>query len=108
MAQTLEHGQLLDLEQILEVLRSNRAELEAMGVLHVAVFGSLARGDHNADSDIDLVVDIDRTRRITGYALCGIELHLEKLFGRKVDLVTEPVSRKNLQAEIDRDRVRAF
>ena len=43
---------------ILDRLRAHEAQLRARGVLHVAVFGSVARDDDRPDSDVDLLVDL--------------------------------------------------
>jgi predicted nucleotidyltransferase len=43
----------------LEVLRRSEALLRARGVTHAALFGSVARGDNRADSDIDIMIEID-------------------------------------------------
>ena len=46
------------LNSALQTLREHRRELGVLGVNHVAVFGSVARGEARADSDIDLLVDL--------------------------------------------------
>jgi Nucleotidyltransferase domain len=49
------------LGDVLETLRANRAMLCELGVTYAAVFGSLARGDGRPDSDVDILVELDRT-----------------------------------------------
>lgn len=51
------------------------------------IFGSCANGEENSRSDVDFLVDYDRTYRLTMLTLGGIISNLEKLFGRKIDLV---------------------
>ena len=53
----------------------------------IAVFGSRARGDHKRGSDIDFLVRFKKTKGLL--ELLSIELKLEKIFGKKVDIVTE-------------------
>ena len=43
----------------LDILRANEAELRRRGVLHAALFGSVARGEARADSDLDVMIEID-------------------------------------------------
>lgn len=51
------------------------------------LFGSCSRGEENANSDIDILVDYDKSRPISLLKVCGIMIGLEDLLGRKVDLV---------------------
>lgn len=95
-------------EEVIAELRRLRPELERRGVTHVSLFGSLARSENTEASDIDIAVVLRRGARVSGYDFEGIELFLDEQLGRKVDLVSEPTQRSYLQAEIDRDRVRAY
>ena len=53
---------------------------------NVRVFGSVARGDANADSDIDLLVSVLPNSKL-GFELYGLPVLVEKLTGRKVDML---------------------
>ena len=48
----------MDIDQIIALLRSNRGQLDARGVKHLALFGSRAHGDASANSDLDILLDI--------------------------------------------------
>ena len=78
-------------EQVLQVARAH-------GATHVSVFGSFARGESGADSDLDLLVDLDPGRSLLD--LIAIEQDLEDLLGRPVDALT----RRGLSPYL-RDRV---
>ncbi|NOT00089.1 MAG: nucleotidyltransferase family protein [Phycisphaerales bacterium] len=67
-------------EQVLAIAREH-------GATRVRVFGSVARGDATEDSDVDLLVDLDRGRGLLD--VCGITADLRELLGRRVDVVTE-------------------
>ncbi|MGH7749116.1 MAG: nucleotidyltransferase family protein [Candidatus Dormibacteria bacterium] len=56
---------------------------------HAAVFGSVARGDAIASSDIDVLVELDPAAHVSLFELMGIELRLADIFGRKVDVVSK-------------------
>ncbi|MBI5434031.1 MAG: nucleotidyltransferase domain-containing protein [Planctomycetes bacterium] len=75
---------MIDREFVLDVLRREAAELRARGVVRLALFGSFARGEARADSDLDFLVQLDR-RTFDRYM--DLKLHLEDLFQRRVDLV---------------------
>lgn len=68
------------------------------GATNIRVFGSVARGDGDQNSDIDFLVDLERGRSLLD--LGGLLMDLQKLLGRPVDVVTE----KGLRPRI-RDRV---
>lgn len=55
----------MDSAAILGALRLNEPELKAAGIVHLLLFGSLARGESHAQSDIDLLVEIDRAKHLT-------------------------------------------
>ncbi|MDD1728559.1 MAG: nucleotidyltransferase domain-containing protein [Methanospirillum sp.] len=52
------------------------------------IFGSAIRDDYSNDSDIDLVVEFMPGARITLLTLASLQTDLEKVLGRKVDLIT--------------------
>ena len=95
-------------DEVVARLQAHAAELRASGIRHLSLFGSVARGEAGPESDIDLVVELDRERQIGLFGLVALERRLSELLGRKVDLLPEPVEKKRLQANIDRDRRRAF
>jgi len=68
------------------------------GATNVRVFGSVARGDDDQDSDVDFLVDLERGRSLLD--LGGLLMDLQTLLGTSVDVVTE----KGLRSRI-RERV---
>ncbi|MFN0112094.1 MAG: nucleotidyltransferase family protein [Blastocatellia bacterium] len=85
-----------DTNAVIEICRQNE-------VSKVGVFGSMARGEANEESDIDLLVDFSR-RGITLLDVVRIERELSEALGRKVDLVTEgaisPYLRERILADL--------
>ncbi|MGV8883631.1 MAG: nucleotidyltransferase domain-containing protein [Rhodoglobus sp.] len=71
---------------------------DSRGLRNIAVFGSMARGDHRDDSDIDLLVDADAGT--TYFDIAGFESDLEQLFDRAVDVI--PRGSLRLDRESDR------
>jgi predicted nucleotidyltransferase len=57
------------------------------GAYNVRVFGSVARGEADEQSDIDLLVDMEPGRSLLD--LGGLLMDLQALLGQKVDVVTE-------------------
>ena len=73
------------------------------GVTGVRVFGSVARGDATADSDLDLLIDVGGTP--TPWFPGGLVADLEELTGRRVDVVEADSLSKPLQGRILREAV---
>jgi predicted nucleotidyltransferase len=80
-------------------LERNRRDIlkvtAAAGVRNVRVFGSVARGDDRADSDIDLLADLPPD--ITLFDLSRLEAAVSKIVGAKVDLESAASLRPNLR-----------
>ena len=92
----------------LEILRRLRKPLEARGVAHAALFGSIARGQGRDDSDVDVLISPVVGRRLDLFDLGGIQTLLDERSGRAVDLAVEPVRRPELRRAIAQDRMDAF
>ncbi len=80
-----------ELDTIKEKIAQNKEYLrETYGVEEIGVFGSFVHGDQTAESDIDIIVDLDHERVPVGlFKYFDLQDFLEKNLGRKVDIVTE-------------------
>ncbi len=74
------------------------------GVKRIGLFGSVAKMSETEDSDIDLIVELDRP---IGLRFISLVDYLEKLFGRKVDIVTKEglknIRVKKVSIDIEKD-----
>lgn len=95
-------------DQVMGVLRTHEAELRRAGIRHLSLFGSVARGDADANSDVDLAVEFDPAARMDLMRLTALERRLGEILGRRVDLLPEPAEKPRLRSNIERDRQRAF
>jgi len=93
---------------VISALRAQEAELRQAGIRHLSLFGSVARGDADADSDIDLVAAFDPAAGMDLIQLVGLERRLTATLGRPVEILAEPVESPRLRANIERDRRIAF
>ncbi len=75
----------LDRDAILRSLRENQALLDRYSVVRIGLFGSYASGKPKQKSDIDLLVAFDDP---TYDNFLGLSRALERLFGRKVEIIT--------------------
>jgi uncharacterized protein len=95
-------------EQVIATLRAHETELRQAGLRSLSLFGSVARGETEADSDIDLAAEFDPAVRMDLLQLSALERRIAELVGRPVDLLPEPVEKRRLQDQINQDRRRAF
>lgn len=70
-------------------------------VKNIGVFGSVARGDNNQKSDIDILVEFSEP--ISMFRFIDLEEHLGEMIGRKVDLVTKKSLKPAISQEILED-----
>jgi predicted nucleotidyltransferase len=90
-------------EAVIERLRSLELELRREGIAQMSLFGSVARGEAHADSDVDLAVVLDKAARVSLIGLAGLELHLGEVLGRPVELLTLPIKNPWIRASVERD-----
>ncbi|MBU1211285.1 MAG: nucleotidyltransferase domain-containing protein [Alphaproteobacteria bacterium] len=94
--------------QIVKKLNELAPYLRRRGIKHAALFGSTARNETTAHSDIDIIVELDPSARLSGFDLVGIERVLAEHLHAEVHILTHPVNKPGLLAEIERDQIFAF
>jgi len=91
-------------EAIKEKLVAHRADFDRLGVKSLSVFGSVARGEENDTSDLDVLVEFQGPATLD--AFMDLKDLLERISGRRVDLVTQralkPLVRSYIQQELVR------
>ena len=74
-------------------------------VLRAWLFGSYSRGEETEESDIDILVDYDKSQRLSLLKICGMMTDLEDLLGKKVDLVENGRLKDCAVASVDKDKI---
>jgi predicted nucleotidyltransferase len=91
-------------DDVLTLLAAHRREIEGLGVDSLRLFGSVARGEASADSDVDLLVSFRETPTFSGYM--KLRIFLEDLLGARVDLITESGLREGARPFVEKDAIR--
>jgi predicted nucleotidyltransferase len=100
--------QMMNRDLILLKLRRHAPELKEAGLVHLRVFGSVARGEANAHSDVDLLADFDKSRQFTLVTVGNLETRLADLLGVKVELSSADWMREPVRQQALREAVLAF
>ncbi len=99
---TIYQGQKVNIPVSLEGLRGYRMTIlnlaERYGACNVRVFGSVARGETDSDSDVDFLVDMQMGRSLLD--LGGLLMDLQELLGCQVDVVTEKGLRQRIKDRV--------
>jgi uncharacterized protein len=96
------------LDAVRQQLAAKEPELRRRGVRHLAVFGSIARGDDRPDSDVDVAVEIEPDRSFSLIRMEETRLFLEDALRRRVDLGEVGSFRPRVRAAFERERVAIF
>ena len=90
-----------NIDEATAVLREHKAEvIQRYRVSEIGIFGSFVRGEQKKRSDIDILVEFDE-RNIPGLLkLIEMEMYLEKLLRKKVDVVIKSGIRPELKKGI--------
>ena len=79
---------MLTSEEILRKIEENRDKIKRFGVKRIGLFGSYARGEQRAESDVDIVVEFEKGKATFDNFL-NLAEYLEELLGKKIDLLTK-------------------
>ena len=74
-------------------------------ILKAWLFGSYARGEETADSDVDILIIPDKSQHFSLFILSGMYEDLKELLGREVDLITDGGLMPFARESADRDKI---
>jgi predicted nucleotidyltransferase len=89
------------LSEIRQILQAEKPYLaEKYGVTVIGVFGSYVRDEQRPDSDIDILIELERPPRIDLFDLVNLAYYLSDLLGVKVDIAIKENLRKRIGKRI--------
>jgi predicted nucleotidyltransferase len=97
----------MDRDEAIARLKEHEAELKTLGVQHLYMFGSTARGRAGAGSDVDLFFDHERGK-LSLFGLMDVKERAAQIFGRKTDIMTRESLHKTLRSRIEETALQVF
>ncbi len=94
--------------EAIATLRRSESALRERGVRHVALFGSVARGSNDANSDIDIMIEIDPDTRMTVFDYVDLKDYIGTLFDQPVDVVNREGLKPYIRPAATADAIYAF
>lgn len=94
-------------ESVLKKISENRKLLKQYGIKDIRLFGSLARGEARAESDVDLLVEFDPSAHIGIFEFSRLRRDLSELLGCEVDLATPDALHRDMKEDILKEAIRA-
>lgn len=86
---------------ILDIIKSHANDIKTrFSVRRIGIFGSFARGEEKASSDIDILVEFEKP---TFKNFMNLSFYLEDLLGREVDLVTVKGLHQRIRPYVEKD-----
>jgi predicted nucleotidyltransferase len=95
-------------DQVIATLRNHEQELRHRGVLHAALFGSIARNEARPSSDIDILIEIEPDAPVGVFEYVGITQYLADLFPNRVDVANRRSLKALVRPSAERDAIYAF
>jgi uncharacterized protein len=99
---------LLERERVVRAIRGHEADLRALGVTRLWLFGSLARGDPGRRSDVDVLISVPPAHDFSLLDLAEVRVQLCELLGRDTDVVIREDVQPRFWATIRDDLVQVF
>ena len=94
-------------DEAITILKEHEAELRQLGVEHLYLFGSTARGEAREDSDVDLFFDYKRGK-LGLFELMDVKEQTSRILGRKADIMTRDSLHKILRSRIEASALQVF
>ena len=94
-------------DEAISRLKQHEANLKRLGVEHLYMFGSTARGKANNGSDVDLFFDYQKGK-LGVYELMDVKEYAASILGRKTDIMRRDSLHKTLREAIEATAVRVF
>ena len=90
------------------ILQQHADALRARGIQQAALFGSVARGESDSQSDLDILIELDPALKLDVFAYAGLRRFVAELFSGPVDVVDREALKPSLLDPVAADAIYAF
>jgi predicted nucleotidyltransferase len=97
----------MERDEAISRLKRHESDLKRLGVEHLYLFGSTARGEARDDSDVDLFFDYSKGK-FGLFQLMDVKDYAAAVLGRETDIMTRDSLHKALRQKIEASAVRVF
>ena len=91
--------------EIAKIMELITGYLKTQPILKAWIFGSYSRGEQRLDSDVDILIQPDKSQHFSLFTLSGMYVDLKNLLGREVDLVTDDGLTAFARESVDHDKI---
>lgn len=99
----MENIVVMEREQIISILKINEKKIQSYGIKSLAIFGSVARNEATANSDVDILVEFIDKPTFDRYM--ELKFYLEDCLGTKVDLVTHKMLKSQIRQTVQKEAI---
>ena len=98
----------MDRETVIRVLKDHADEIHARGAAALYLFGSTARDEAGAGSDIDLMMEVEESRKFSLLDQAGLQNFLSDVLGADADLSIRPSIHPLIRDNVEEDAIRVL
>ena len=98
----------MDPNAVKAMLLPHEPELKNDGIARLFIFGSVARGEATADSDIDLLTDFDANKHLTAFDKAGLEVRISEILHTPVELCDRRLLKDDVRSRAEREALVVF
>jgi len=94
--------------EAISILRRHESDLRARGIIHAALFGSVARGEAGPRSDVDIIIELAPDASLDIFAYVELKDFIAGLFSGSVDVVNKDALKPFVRPAATADSIYAF
>ncbi len=98
----------MDKQTVISTLLAHQTELQELGIDHLTLFGSVARDEAGANSDVDLLATFNKAKALSLLKVVGIQRKIAEILGCPVDLGSATAVKPRLKPHIEPDLIDVF